>query len=404
MRAAPDTLRSGPPELRRATVALAITQLISWGALYYSFAVVAPAMAGQPGWGITAVSGAFSVGVLVSGLSAPLVAAMLGRYGPRAVMATGSLLAIVATTLWAAASSVAMLYAAWILMGLAMAGTLYEPAIVVLALLDSGRMRVTIATVTVAGGLASAIWVPLTQYLIEALDWRAAVAVLGGASGATTAALHARCLPARLPAQEDPPRSPPPRAQTRAMHWLRLAYFLEQGSAVAATALLVTMLINRGVPPHVAGLVLASSGVGKVAGRVLLVGRIGRAAPARIAAGAAALNAITMLSMLVLSSPWLYAAGLACGAAAGLSSVLRPFIVAAHSPMSAFASTNARLQFSATFARALGPIIIGSTASHTSWTGGWVLMVAGLLAAAAVYAVFGGDRGGVSGTSQLAVQ
>jgi predicted MFS family arabinose efflux permease len=287
-----------------------------------------------------------------------------------------------------------MLYAAWMLMGLAMAATLYEPACVVLALLDSRRMRDTIATVTVAGGLASAVWVPLTQCLVEALDWRAAVAMLGGVSGAATAVLHARYLPAHLPPHQDPPWVPPPSAQTRAMRGLRLAYFLEQGSAVAATALLVTMLIDRGVHPHVAGLVLASSGVGKVAGRLLLVGRIGRAAPARIAAGAAALNAITMLSLLVVSTPWLYAVGLACGAAAGSSSVLRPLIVAAHSPLSAFASENARVQSSATFARALGPIVIGGTASHMGWTGGWVLMVAGMIAAAAVYAALDRGRGG----------
>jgi hypothetical protein len=59
VRAAADALRSGPPQLRRATTALAITQLISWGTLYYAFAVVAPEMARQSGWGITAVSGAF---------------------------------------------------------------------------------------------------------------------------------------------------------------------------------------------------------------------------------------------------------------------------------------------------------------------------------------------------------
>ena len=83
MPAAAETLRSGPPELRRATAALATTQLVSWGVLYYAFAVVAPAMVHQPGWGTTAVSGAFSVGLLISGLSAPPVAAMFGWFGPR---------------------------------------------------------------------------------------------------------------------------------------------------------------------------------------------------------------------------------------------------------------------------------------------------------------------------------
>jgi MFS family permease len=206
--AAAESIRSGPPELRQATAALAITQLISWGVLYYAFAVVAPAMARQPGWGVTAVSGAFSAGLLVSGLSARAVAAMLGRLGPRVTMTAGSLLAIVATTLWASASSVAMLYAAWALIGAAMAATLYEPAIVVLAVLDSGRMRRTITAVTVAGGLASTVFVPLTQYLVETLDWRGAVAVLGAGGGAVTAALHARYLPRHVSVQPETPTSP----------------------------------------------------------------------------------------------------------------------------------------------------------------------------------------------------
>src|SRR5215213_9790927 len=115
--AAAETLRSGPPELRRATAALAITELVSWGVLYYSFPVVAPAMARQSGWSLTQVSGAFSAGLLIAGLSAPSVAAMLGRFGPRAVMTVGSILTVLSTTLWAWAPSVAVLCAAWMLIG-----------------------------------------------------------------------------------------------------------------------------------------------------------------------------------------------------------------------------------------------------------------------------------------------
>jgi predicted MFS family arabinose efflux permease len=385
--AAAESIRSGPPELRQATAALAITQLISWGVLYYAFAVVAPAMARQPGWGVTAVSGAFSVGLLVSGLSARAVAAMLGRLGPRVTMTAGSLLAIVATTLWASASSVAMLYAAWALIGAAMAATLYEPAIVVLALLDSGRMRRTITAVTVAGGLASTVFVPLTQYLVETLDWRAAVAVLGCGGGAVTAALHARHLPRHVSVQPETPTSPRALTRSRAMRRLRLAYLLEQASAVAASALVVTMLIDRGVDPRAAGFVLASSGVGKVAGRVVLAGRIGRASPELLAAGAAALHAIAVVSMLAsAATPWLYLAGVACGAASGTSSVLRPLIVARHVPLHSFAAANARLQGWVTAARALGPLIVGGTAAHTGWTGAWAVVVGGLTTAAGAFA------------------
>ena len=105
-------------------------------------------------------------------------------------MTAGSLLAIVATMLWASASSIVSLYAAWVLIGVAMAATLYEPAIVILTLLDSARMCRTIATVTVAGGLASTVFVPLTHHLVEMFGWRAAVAILGAVGGTFTAALH----------------------------------------------------------------------------------------------------------------------------------------------------------------------------------------------------------------------
>lgn len=392
MLAAAETIRSGPPELRRATAALAMTQLVSWGVLYYAFAVTAPAMARQPGWGITAVSGAFSVGLVLSGLSARTVASMLGRFGPRATMSAGSVLGIAGTALWASASTVAMLYAAWALIGAAMAATLYEPAIVVLALLDSGRMRRTITAITVAGGLASTVFVPLTQYLVETLDWRVAVAVLGAGGGTITAVLHVRYLPRQIPGQ--PRLSTAPLTPSRPMRRLRLAYSLEQASAVAATAMVVTMLIDRGVEPYVAGFVLASSGVGKVAGRLVLAGRIGRLPPELLAAAAAAAHAIAVAGMLAsTSTAWLYLTGLACGAAAGTSSVLRPLIVARHVPLHAFAAANARLHGWATLARALGPLIVGGTAAHAGWDGAWALVAGGLVVAAGIYVALAKQSG-----------
>jgi MFS family permease len=352
--------------------------------LYYAFAVVAPAMAQQPGWGATAVSGAFSVGLLISGLSARPVAAVLGWLGPRLTMTAGSLLAIVATMLWASASSIATLYAAWVLIGVAMAATLYEPAIVTLTLLDSVRMRRTIAIVTVAGGLASTVFVPLTQHLVEMFGWRAAVAILGSAGGVVTAMLHARCLPRHVPAHARSHRS---LRSFSALGRLRLAYALEQASAVAGTALVVTMLIDRGVDPHVSGFVLAASGVGKVAGRLALTGRIGRLSPEVLAAGAATLHALAAVGIFALdTTPWLYLAGMLCGVASGTSSVLRPLIVSRRVPLEAFAAGSARLQSWATVARAVGPLAVAGTAAHAGWTAGWAVVVGGLTTAAVTFA------------------
>ncbi|WP_041451085.1 MFS transporter [Hoyosella subflava] len=383
MPAAVDTLRSGPPELRRAVVALSLTQLVSWGVLYYAFAVVAPAMAREPGWSITTVGAAFSLGVLVSGLSAPAVATLLGRFGPRAVMTAGAVLTIVATTLWASAPSLLMLYLAWALIGAAMAATLYEPAIVVLTLLDSVRMRRAIAYVTVAGGLASTVFVPLTSALVAAFGWRVAVAVLGGGGAVITGMLYVWCLPQRVGEQTSKPSSQPTTSTRR----LRLPYMLEQASGVAVTALVVTMLIARGVDPYVAGLVLAASGVGKVVGRLLISGRVGRASPEMLASVAAVSQALAVTAMLVTASaPWLLIAGFASGAAAGTVSVLRPVILSGYVPLHAFASASARMQMWTTFARAAGPLVVAGTASYAGWVWAWTVVAGGLVAAAVAYA------------------
>ncbi|WP_433264649.1 hypothetical protein ACQPZF_35660 [Actinosynnema sp. CS-041913] len=55
--------RAGP---RRVLVVLCLTQITSWGILFYAFPVLAPAIGAGTGWSPTAVIAAFSVAQLVS--------------------------------------------------------------------------------------------------------------------------------------------------------------------------------------------------------------------------------------------------------------------------------------------------------------------------------------------------
>jgi hypothetical protein len=47
--------------------ALAVTELTSWGVQYYAFAVFLRPMEGELGWSRSAMTGAFSLALLVSG-------------------------------------------------------------------------------------------------------------------------------------------------------------------------------------------------------------------------------------------------------------------------------------------------------------------------------------------------
>src|SRR3954451_13488022 len=80
--------------LRRVLVVLCVTEIVSWGVLYYAFPVLAPGMAADTGWSIGTVTAAFSTGLVVSALVGIPAGRWLDRFGPRRVMATGSVLAV----------------------------------------------------------------------------------------------------------------------------------------------------------------------------------------------------------------------------------------------------------------------------------------------------------------------
>ncbi|WP_233873064.1 MFS transporter [Paraburkholderia adhaesiva] len=161
-----------------ATWALAVAQLVSWGAVYYAFSLFVVPMEHTAGWSRTATNMALSVGLLVSGLAAYPVGTRIDHGYGRAVMAGGSALASAMLVLWSQADNIATLFIVWAGLGVAMAATLYDPlfAVITRRYPDSFRTRITL--ITLVGGFASTVFIPLTQGLIDSLGWRHALLVL----------------------------------------------------------------------------------------------------------------------------------------------------------------------------------------------------------------------------------
>src|SRR5712691_1600566 len=67
-------------------VTLGITETITWGILYYGFTVFLPAMEADLGWSRGEMSGAFSLGLVLSGVGAAPVGRWLDQRGPRLLM------------------------------------------------------------------------------------------------------------------------------------------------------------------------------------------------------------------------------------------------------------------------------------------------------------------------------
>jgi MFS family permease len=141
---------------------LAVTETTSYGVLAYAFGVFLVSMGDVLGWSRTALTGAYALAVIVSGVAAIPVGRWLDGHGARALMTAGSTAATVLVLAWAQVSDLTVFYAIWTGIGLAMAAVLYEPAFVVIATWfpDDTQRRRALLTLTVIAGFASVIYVP----------------------------------------------------------------------------------------------------------------------------------------------------------------------------------------------------------------------------------------------------
>lgn len=161
----------------RTVTALAFSQLVAWGILYYAFAVIQTPMGLENQWTLPQMNGAFSLALAISGLSAYHVGRHIDRQGGRRVMFVGALLAAAGLCGWSQVTALWQFYLAMAVIGVAASMTLYEAAFAVVARLAPTDYRRGITTITLLGGLASTCFIPLTHFLVEYAGWRATLLV-----------------------------------------------------------------------------------------------------------------------------------------------------------------------------------------------------------------------------------
>ena len=185
---------------KKIILILAFTQIVSWGSLYYAFAVLATDMQRELGWRAEMVFGAFSWSLLVAGLVATPVGILLDRHGGRAVMGSGSLLAGAGLIALGCAQSLVHYYVAWTVLGAGMAMVMYEAAFATINREFAYGARQAISTVSLAGGLASTVFWPLTLKLNGLIGWRETYMAYGAVHILLCAPLHALLAPGQRPA------------------------------------------------------------------------------------------------------------------------------------------------------------------------------------------------------------
>ena len=179
----------------RAVSVLGITEILAWGALFYPPVLTVPLIAADHGWSKSFAMMGFSASLFVGGLCARYVGGAIDRFGGHVVMPVGSLIGAAGLVGLAWAPGVASYFAAWITIGIAMAASLYDPAFATLGRIFGAAARAPITVLTLAGGFASTVSWPATQFLIQTVGWRGAYLVYAALLAGVAAPLHAFALP-----------------------------------------------------------------------------------------------------------------------------------------------------------------------------------------------------------------
>jgi MFS family permease len=188
----------------RAVSVLGITEILSWGALFYPPVLTVPLIAHDHGWTRAFAMGGFSASLLVGGLISRRVGATIDRLGGHVVMPFGSLIGAAGLVFLVMAPNAVAYFAAWMVLGVAMACSLYDPAFASLGRIFGGAARAPITTLTLAGGFASTVGWPATQYLIDTVGWRGCYLTYAAILALVAAPLHAFALPRQLAARAVP--------------------------------------------------------------------------------------------------------------------------------------------------------------------------------------------------------
>lgn len=342
--------------------ALAVTTTIGYGVLYYAFAPILDPMAAELRLTTTVAAGALTLAILVTAVMSIPVGRWLDNRGGHGLMTGGAVLGAVAVLAWSQVQNVVQLYGAFVLVGLASAMLLYHPAFaVVIAITAPERRANALLTITLVGGLASTIFIPLTGQLINAFGWRDALLVLAAVVAGLSVPLHAFALRRTRAARPAHARkaSSPRRVLSDAGFWLLVVAFVLQNAGQSVLAVyLVTYLTRLGHAATVAATLAGLLGILSVTGRVLVTLAMKRWSIAAITAGVFAVQGVATALLPVAGRS--VAGAAACivlfGFGFGISAIAIPALLVDRYGATGYGTIAGTLGTPVSLSRALAPL------------------------------------------------
>ncbi len=357
----------------RAVTVLGVTQILAWGAIFYPPVLTVPLIAADRGFSFTFAMGGFSAGLLAAGFVAPTVGSLIDRYGGHRVMPFGSLAGAAGLVALTYASHPLAYFAVWMLLGVAMAASLYDPAFATLGRIFGAKARQPITVLTLAGGFASTVSWPATYALLQPLGWQGTYLVYAALLAFVAAPLHAFGLPGTRAMHDIVPAegvaSPPVRPATGAAFLLVVAAFAAYAFVPSGlSAHLLAIFQRAGLEPHVVVLVGMLFGPSQVAARLcefIFARNIHPLMMARFAVGMLVAS-FALLLLFGFSTPAAVLFAVMFGVANGLITIARGAVPLALFGPVGYGRIIGRIARPALVITAVAPVVIAAVAERAS--------------------------------------
>jgi MFS family permease len=360
--------------------AVSTAQVVSWGVLYYAFSVFVAPMQAELGWSTVELTGAYSLALLCAGLAAVPVGRWVDRRGPRALMTSGSMLAVALVAAWSQVTSLTAFYLVMAGVGLVSAAVLYEPAFAIVAVWFRRLRGRALTVLTFFGAFASFIFIPLSAWLEHRLGWRGALLALAAILGTITIPIHALMLRRSpeaiglLPDGEAPAPGAPThgRAHERSLatgaalretrFWLlTFAFAVSTFAGVTMTVHVIPYLTSNGHGAGFAATVAGLFGLMSLLGRMTIGPLADRVSRRRVTAGLIGMQlaglAVLVVAGATVAGALLYVA--LFGAGSGTLTILRAALLAEHYGPANYGTINGAQNLALTSARTVAPVGAG---------------------------------------------
>ena len=370
-----------PSASRHVVLALAMCQLTSWGVLYYAVTGLIFAINQETGWSHAEILAGPMVALVTSSLVSPAVGRIIDQGLGRLVLNLGTLVGCCSLMLWAWAETYPLYIAAWIVIGVAQAMSLYDAAFAVMIHRLGTAAKRPIVAVTLVGGFAGSVFVPLAYSMSAVVGWRMAVVLLAGLLSLNVA-WQVFVLPkAQAMNKED---SPPPGLKMSPDLFLNLNFWLGAASFTALAAAfsivtfhLIPMLVANGMSEKIASYVFALIGPSQVLARLMLLW-LPSARPWRLALALHAFLVLSFVLMVTSDATVLWMAVVMYGLSNGLQTLLRPQLIWTLFGTQFFGSVNGALALPQQLIKAVAPFAAAHLVSTDSSYFGLNMLLLGL--------------------------